>query len=142
MELSSPYWKLPFSTGEVTEELIHTYLSKAVHQWIETVYGGVFFDRKIHTSWKWGIFNQSVKFCYISMIWVLKFIRWIFIEIWIIWNWKLPKLKVAIIESCQNWKFPIWNLPKLKVAIIESCQNWKIPILKVAKVESEFSISC
>ena len=26
------------------------------------------------------------------------------------WNWKLPKLKVGQIESCQNW----------------SCQNWKL----------------
>ena len=66
-------------------------------------------------------------------------------------NWKLPKLKVAKIESCQIWMLPIesdlcisrhkltvlmnwiesyqnWKLPKIKVAKIESCKNWKLPI--------------
>ena len=75
-------------------------------------------------------------------------------------NWKLSKLKVVRIETCQNWKLPKfeswqnwkwfqyflpkvsifdelnWKLPKLKVAKIESCQNWKLPKLKVAKIES------
>jgi hypothetical protein len=35
------------------------------------------------------------------------------------------ELKIAEIESCQNWK-----LPKLEIAI-----NWKLPKLKVGKVE-------
>ena len=41
----------------------------------------------------------------------------------------MPKLKVAKIESCQNWK-----LPKLDIAKIKS---WKD-----GKVESDFNISC
>ena len=70
-------------------------------------------------------------------------------------NWKLPKLKVAKIGICQNWKWfqyfllkviifdeLNWKLPKLKVAKIESCQNWKLSKLKVVKIESDFSISC
>ena len=84
------------------------------------------FDCKIHTSKKWRIsINQSVKICYISLIRVLKCIRWNIL------CWKLPELKIVRIESCQNWK-----LPKLKVAKIESCQNWKLSKLKVAKIES------
>ena len=71
-----------------------------------------FFDRKIHTSWKWGIIiNQSCKIGYFSLIWVLKCIRWFFMDF----------LKVAKIKSWQNWK-----LPKLKVAQVESCKNWKL----------------
>ena len=85
------------------------------------------FDRKIHASWKWRIsINQSVKICYISLMWVLNCVRCILGEL----NWKLPKLKVAKFESCQNWK-----LPKLKIAKIENCQNWKLPEMKVAKLK-------
>ena len=57
-------------------------------------------------------------------------------------NWKLPKLKVAIIWmlpiesdlyiSAINYSFDI----KLKVTKIESCQNWKLPKLKVPNLES------
>ena len=40
------------------------------------------------------------------------------------------KLKMAKIESCQNWK-----LAKLKIAIIENCQNWKLPNQKLLSCE-------
>ena len=46
-------------------------------------------------------------------------------------NWKLSKLKVVRIESCQKCK-----LPKLQVAKIASCQNCKLPKLKIAKIAS------
>ena len=59
-------------------------------------------------------------------------------------NWKLPKLEIAKIESCQSWKWfhyfisifdeLSWKLPKLKVAKVESCQNCKLPKLKFGKI--------
>ena len=74
-----------------------------------------FFDRKIHTSWKWRIFNQIVKICYICLI-------WIFMAILIIWNWKLSKLKVAKIESSQFWKLPKLKVISAFLAKLPSCQ--------------------
>ena len=35
-----------------------------------------------------------------------------------------------------------WKLPKLKVDLIENCQNWKLPKLEIAKIENDFSFSC
>ena len=51
-------------------------------------------------------------------------------------NWKLPKLKVTKIESCQKSKLPKLKAAKiesyqLKVAKFESCQFWKLPKLKM-----------
>ena len=53
------------------------------------------------------------------------------------WKWFICFLPVNSFDELN------WKLPKLKVAKVESCQSWKFPILKVvAKVEGEFSISC
>ena len=38
----------------------------------------------------------------------------------------MPKWQVAKIENCK--------LPILKIAYIENCQNWKLPKLKFAKL--------
>ena len=54
---------------------------------------------------------------------------------------KMPKLKVAKIESCQNWKFPILKVSKVEnkllscqVAKLSSCQVAKLPNYQVAKL--------
>ena len=41
-------------------------------------------------------------------------------------NWKLSKLKVVRIgscQNCQNWKFPSWKLLSL---YCQNCQKWKL----------------
>ena len=54
--------------------------------------------------------------------------------------WKLPKLKVAKLESYQSWKWFLYFLLKIKLTVlmnwIESCQNWNLPSLKVTNYES------
>ena len=51
-------------------------------------------------------------------------------------------MKIAKIESCQNWKWFQYFLLKVsifdefKIAEIESCQNWKLPKLEIGKIES------
>ena len=66
-------------------------------------------------------------------------------------NWKLSKLKVVRIESCQIVSCQNCKLPKFKIAKIASCQSWKwfhyfisifdelswkLPKFIVAKIES------
>ena len=59
----------------------------------------------------------------------------------------MPKLKIAKIESCQNWKCQNWKLLKLKkikngkllswwideIQNWQSCQHWKLPKLKIVE---------
>ena len=72
------------------------------------------FDRKIHTTAKLGIFQQSVKICYILLEMSYKVLK--VVKIGSCQNLRVPKLKITKIESCQKF-----NLPKLKVAKIENC---------------------
>ena len=65
------------------------------------------------------LFNRVWKFAIFCLKWVIR-------------RWKLSKLKVAKIESWQNFR-----LPKLKVDKIEkllNCQNLKLPKFIVAKL--------
>ena len=50
------------------------------------------------------------------------------------------ELKVAKVEGCQNWKLPKLKVAKIescyfKIVKIENCQNQKLPKLKVSKLK-------
>ena len=89
----------------------------------------------------WGFQPELWKLLYLldmsSKVYKISFwdkideITWIFIEILITWNWKLPKLKVPKIESCQSWKWFLHffsKLPSCHIAKLPNCQVTKLPV--------------